>query len=300
MSQVFKGKGRIGVIGPGLMGSGITQVCAASGYDVLLYGRHDDKLKSAFEKISASYERNLARGKISAEEKTAAENNIKTVTELDTMGDRDIIIEAVSEDMDLKKKIFGQLNEICPKDTIFATNTSALSISEIGRASGRPDRFLGTHFFNPVHAMALVEIVRGEDTGSETLDTVKAFVSSLGKTGVVVTDTPGFLVNRVLYAFRLEAMRCLQEGVAGVEDIDTAVKLALGHPMGPFELNDFSGLDVSYSAMSYLCKCFNDERWKPNPLLEELVQAGELGRKTGKGWYDYTSGEKKPRSDRSF
>lgn len=291
---------KLGVVGQGRMGSGITQHAAAQGYEVTLYGRSIERVEKAIANISASYDRAIAKGRLSAEIKDAAIKNIIPVCNLHELADCDFVIECVAEDKELKEGIFSQLNEICPENVIFASNTSAIPISTLAVGCGRPDRFVGTHFFNPVPSMKLVEIVRGLRTSDETLTVTKSFMEDLGKVGVIVSDTPAFLVNRLMHAFRNEAMNCLQEGVASLEDIDTAVRLGLGHPMGPFELNDFAGLDIGYAAATTLYENFKDPKWRPNLMVKKLVEAGDLGRKTGKGWYDYTSGEKKLRDDIHF
>jgi len=227
-------------------------------------------------------------------------DRIQIATELEDGAAADLVIEAVLENPAVKSDVFKRLDGICRAETVFATNTSAIPVSNIANATNREDRFIGTHFFSPVPVMKLVEIVRGLKTSAETCEIAKAYVSSLNKVGVLVKDTPGFLINRVMHAFRQEVLACMEEGVATIEDIDTAVKLGLGHPMGPFELNDFAGLDIGAATIKTLYENFKDPKWRPNLTLKKLVEAGDLGRKTGKGWYDYTSGKKMPRNDVNF
>ena len=291
---------KIAVIGEGRMGSGIVQHVAASGIPVVLDGISDESVEKSLKMIEANYAHEVEKGRMTAEQKDAAMANITITSDKHDLADCDFIIECVFEDAELKTSIFAELNEICPAETIFASNTSAIPISTLAVGCGRPDRLVGTHFFNPDPKMKLVEIVRGLKTSDETLAAARELIAQLGKVGVVVSDTPGFLVNRLMHAFRNEAMVCLQEGVASMEDIDTAVRLGLSHPMGPFELNDFAGLDIGLSAATTLYENFKDPKWRPNLMVKKLVEAGELGRKTGKGWYDYTSGEKKVRTDIHF
>ncbi|MDE7004262.1 MAG: 3-hydroxyacyl-CoA dehydrogenase family protein [Oscillospiraceae bacterium] len=291
---------KLAVIGEGRMGSGIAQHIAACGIPVVLDGISEQSVSNALGMIEKNYARNVEKGRISEEEKGRAMENITITSKLEDTADCEFIIECVYEDAQLKTGIFAKLNEICPESTIFASNTSAIPISTLANGCGRPDRLVGTHFFNPAPVMKLVEIVRGFKTSDETLNAAKQLVAELGKVGVVVSDTPGFLVNRLMHAFRNEALICLQEGVATMEDIDTAVELGLGHPMGPFALNDFAGLDIGLSAAATLYDNFKDPKWRPNLMVKKLVEAGDLGRKTGKGWYDYTSGKKELRTDIHF
>lgn len=291
---------KMAVIGEGRMGSGIAQHIASCGVEVLLDGISDESVAKSLELIEKNYARSVEKGRMTEEQKAQAMANITMTSKLEDAADCEFIIECVFEDAALKTNIFATLNDICPKETIFASNTSAIPISTLANGCGRPDRLVGTHFFNPAPVMKLVEIVRGFKTSDETLAAAKQFIADLGKVGVIVSDTPGFLVNRLMHAFRNEALVCLQEGVATMEDIDTAVELGLGHPMGPFALNDFAGLDIGLSAATTLYENFKDPKWCPNLMVKKLVEAGDLGRKTGKGWYDYTSGEKKARTDIHF
>lgn len=291
---------KMAVIGEGRMGSGIVRHIASCGIPVIMNGISDESVNRSLGMIEANYAHQVEKGRMTAEEKDAAMANITASADKHDLAGCDFIIECVFEDADLKKSIFAELNEICPEHTIFASNTSAIPISTLSCGRGRPDRMVGTHFFNPATKMKLVEIVRGFKTSDETLEAAKTLVERLGKTGVIVSDTPAFLVNRLMHALRNEALVCLQEGVASMEDIDTAVRLGLGHPMGPFELNDFAGLDIGLAAATTLYENFKDPKWRPNLMVKKLVEAGELGRKTRKGWYDYTSGEKKVRTDIHF
>lgn len=285
------------VAGSGFMGAGIAQVSAAAGYRVLLWDIKEEFSQAAIDKISASLDKRIAKGKLTEEAKAALLTNIEVVTDLSAGAAADLVIEAIIEDLEIKSDLFARLDDICPEQTIFASNTSAIPISTLANSTQREDRFIGAHFFSPVPAMKLVEIVQGLKTSDETCQIIKEYVASIGKTGVIVKDGPGFLVNRVMHAFRQEIFACLEEGVASLEDIDTAVKLGLGHPLGPFELNDFAGLDIGVATIENLYDGFKDPKWAPNLTVKRLVAAGDLGRKTGKGWYDYTSGEKRVRTD---
>lgn len=288
------------VVGAGFMGRGIAQVSADKGYKVYLWDIDENLVTDAINTISSSLDKRISRGKETQENKEKILGNITVSTDLEDAKNAELVIEAIVENMDIKKQTFAKLDEICHTDTILATNTSALSVSEISNATKRADKFIGLHFFSPVPVMKLVEIVNGLKTSSETSNIAKAYIDSLGKAGVFVKDGPGFLVNRVMHAFRQEVLACLDEGVATIEDIDLAIKLGLGHPMGPFELNDFAGLDIGYATIQTLYENFKDPKWRPNLTLKKLVAAGEIGKKAGKGWYDYTSGEKKSREDISI
>lgn len=288
------------VVGAGFMGSGIAQVTADAGYTVLLWDVKEEYVQYSIKKMADSLSARVAKGKMTETAKTELLGRIKLVTSLEAAKGADLVIEAVVEDQNVKGEIFKECDKICPNHTILASNTSAIPISTLAISTARSDRFIGTHFFSPVPVMKLVEIVRGLKTSPETCEITKAFIASIGKTGVVIKDGPGFLVNRVMHAFRNEVFRCLEEGVASMEDIDTAIKLGLGHPMGPFELNDFAGLDIGLATSETLWDNFKDPKWRPSLTVRRLVEAGELGRKAGKGWYDYTNGEKKPRTDIHF
>jgi len=291
---------KIMVVGAGFMGSGIAQVSAASGYEVLLWDIKREYVQAALDKMDKALADRVAKGKMSDGDKAAIMGRITIADDFADGADADLVIEAVLEDLTVKTDVFKKLDDICKPETVFASNTSAIPITSIANATNREDRFIGTHFFSPVPVMKLVEIVRGLKTSAQTCEITKNYIESIGKVGVMVKDTPGFLVNRVMHAFRQEILACMEEGVATIEDIDTAVKLGLGHPMGPFELNDFAGLDIGAATIQTLYENFKDPKWRPNLTMRKLVAAGDLGRKAGKGWYDYTSGVKTPRADVNF
>ncbi|MHB9096676.1 MAG: 3-hydroxyacyl-CoA dehydrogenase family protein [Syntrophales bacterium] len=291
---------RIMVVGAGFMGSGIAQVMAAAGYEVVLRDVTDAFVAKGMGAIGKNLAGSVAKGKLTEIEKDAIIGRIRPTTELAPVGECDLIIEAIIENKQAKMDLFRQLEELCPPEVIFASNTSSIPITELATATRRPDRFAGMHFFSPVPVMKLVEIIRGLKTSDQTIRVIKELADTIGKVGVFVKDGPGFLVNRVNAALRNEVYNCLAEGVATIEDIDKALKFGLGHPMGPFELGDFVGLEIGYAVAETLWENFKDPKWRPSLLLKKLVASGDLGRKTGKGWYDYTSGEKKPRTDIHF
>ncbi|MDQ7842910.1 MAG: 3-hydroxybutyryl-CoA dehydrogenase [Armatimonadota bacterium] len=278
---------RVGVVGCGLMGSGIVEVCARSGYEVVVREVDDDLLRTGLGRVEASMRRGVERGKLTAAEAAAARARITGTTKLEDLGDADLVIEAIVEQMAAKKAVFAELDRLCPPRTIFASNTSSLSITEMASATGRPAQVLGMHFFNPVPVMKLVELVRGLQTSEETLAVGRRFAESVGKTVVVCKDSPGFIVNLLLVPFLLDAVRALELGVASKEDIDTAVQLGLAHPMGPLTLLDYVGLDTTYFIAEAMFQEFKDPRYAAPPLLKRMVLAGLHGRKTGRGFYDY-------------
>ncbi len=288
---------RILVVGAGFMGSGIAQVMAAAGYDVVLMDVADGFVRKGVAAIEKNLAGSVAKGKLAEADKTATLGRIIATTELAQAKDCDLVIEAIIENKQAKMDLYRQLEEICPPHVLFASNTSSIPITELATATKRPDRFAGMHFFSPVPVMKLVEIIRGLKTADATVQVIKELTDRIGKVGVFVKDGPGFLVNRVNAALRNEVYNCLAEGVATIEDIDKALKFGLGHPMGPFELGDFVGLDIGLAVAETLWENFKDPKWRPALSLRKLVASGDLGRKTGKGWYDYTSGEKKPRTD---
>lgn len=288
------------ILGSGFMGSGIAQVTAAAGFRVLWYDLTESLVQRGRDHICQGLNRRIAQGKCTADERDALLGRIIPTLRLSSAAEADYMIEAVVEDKQIKMDLFRRLCEFCGERAIIATNTSSILISDLACAVSRPERFIGMHFFSPVPAMKLVEVVRGIRTSQDTCGRVLNFLEQIGKVGVKVKDGPGFLINRVNNAFRNEVFRCLEEGVAGIEDIDTAVRLGLGHPMGPFELNDFTGLDIGLAVAQMLWESFKDPKWAPSLTLKKLVESGDLGRKSGKGWYDYTSGEKKPRGDVEF
>lgn len=278
---------KVGVVGCGLMGSGIAQVCAQSGYRVVVSEINDTMLNKGLASISARLTKNVEKGKLSAEDKDSALSSIKGTTNTRDFSDCDLVIEAIVEKIELKRKVFAELDKICLKDTILATNTSVLSIIEIAEATKRPDKVLGLHFFNPVPVMELVEAIKTIATSEDTLIIGTEFVKSLGKTAIIAKDTPGFVVNRQLEPFINNAIRMLEDGVATREDIDAGIKLGLNHPIGPLELADFIGLDTVYFGAIDMYDKFKEPQYAPPVLLGKMVAAGWLGRKTGKGFYDY-------------
>ena len=276
----------IGVIGCGLMGSGITQVAAQSGLQVLLTDQMADALEGAKHKIGKSLERAHEHGQLE-EEVDQILARIQTTTELKDFANLDLVIEAVSEQEPLKCELFCQLDSICKPTAVLASNTSSISITNIAAATKRPERVAGMHFFNPVPAMQLVEVIRGVATSDDTIAAVTQLGKQMGKTVVLAKDTPGFVVNRILIPLLVEAVFAFEEGIATREDIDQAVKLGLGHPMGPLTLIDLVGLDTMLSICEVFYREFGDSKYRPPVLLRRYVAAGWLGRKSGKGFYDY-------------
>ena len=277
----------VGLVGAGTMGSGISQICALKGYHVTMQDISEPLLEGGLAVISKSLGRLLDREKISSEEKDASIGRISTTTDLAMMSDCDLVIEAATEDMDLKTVIFEKLNVICGPTTILASNTSSLSLTSLASSSGRPERVIGMHFFNPVPMMALVEVIRALQTSDETFNATDEFIRSLDKTPVSVKDSPGFVVNRMLVPMINEAAFILYEGLATADEIDAAMKLGAGHPMGPLTLADMIGIDVCLYVMNILFNEFSDSKFRPCPLLKQMVAAGYLGRKSGKGFFDY-------------
>jgi 3-hydroxybutyryl-CoA dehydrogenase len=257
-------------------------------------------IDKGFDSITKILEGKVKKEKITPADKDATLAKISKAADLEGVKNADLIIEAAFENFEVKKSIFQKLDALCREDVIFATNTSSIPITSLAATVKRPDKFIGMHFFSPVPVMRLVEIIPGLKTSEETTKTIETVAATLRKETVRVKDVPGFLVNRVNAAFRAEIFNCLMEGVATIEDIDKAMKLGLNHPMGPFELGDFIGLDVSLNVFRTLYEGYKDQKFRPPLMLEKMVQMGDLGRKTGKGWYDYTSGEKKPRTDVKF
>ena len=288
------------VVGSGLMGGGIAQVAAQAGYEVIMNDLNMELIDRGFSTIARLLEGQVKKEKLTAAEKDATLARISKSPDLEEAKKADFIIEAAFENLQVKESIFRKLDAICREDVIFASNTSSIPITTLATATKRPDRFIGMHFFSPVPVMRLVEIIRALKTSEETTKVTEEIAAKMKKETVRVKDVPGFLVNRVNAAFRAEVYNCLQEGVATLEDIDKAIKLGLNHPMGPFELGDFVGLDIGLNVFKTLYEGYKDPRFRPSLILEKLVQSGDLGRKTGKGWYDYTSGERKPRTDINF
>lgn len=278
---------KVGVVGCGLMGSGIVTVCAQSGYSAVVSEINDQLLKKGMTSIDKFLGKSVEKGKLSPTDKDAIIGRIKGTTDMNDFRDCDLVIEAAVENMQLKKKIFGDLDKICPKQAILATNTSCLSIIDMAMATSRPQQVLGLHFFNPVPLMALLEIVHTVATSDEVLETSKEFGKSLGKSVVIARDTPGFIVNSLMVPFLLDAIRMYENGIATREDIDSGVRLGLNHPMGPLALADLIGLDTTLFIASAIYDEFKDPKYNPPPLLRKMVTAGWLGRKSGKGFYQY-------------
>jgi 3-hydroxybutyryl-CoA dehydrogenase len=281
----------IGVIGAGQMGSGIAHVCALSGYDVRLNDISDEALKKGLDAISKGYDRQVARGEIREEQKAPALKRIKSATAYDMFGECDLVIEAATEKEEIKRDILKKLVPTLKPAAIVATNTSSISITRLAASTDRPGRFIGMHFMNPVPRMALVELIRGIATEEGTFAAIRELAVSLGKTPVAAEDFPAFIVNRILLPMINEAVYTLYEGVGSVDAIDTAMKLGANHPMGPLALADFIGLDTCLSVMQVLYEGLADSKYRPCPLLVKYVEAGWLGKKTGRGFYDYR-GEK--------
>ncbi|MBW1715858.1 MAG: 3-hydroxybutyryl-CoA dehydrogenase [Deltaproteobacteria bacterium] len=278
---------KIGVVGAGTMGNGIAQIAAQIGCDVIMRDIEMRFVEGGMKKIQAFLARSVEKGKMDANEKDAILGRIKGSVDMADLKGADLIIEAVIEDLDLKKAVFKELDELCRPEVILATNTSSMSITEIAASTKRPDKVCGMHFFNPVPLMRLVEIIRGYSTSDETIKTTTEFAQKLGKITVEVKkDSPGFIVNRIMIPHMLEAIRIVEEGIASIEDVDVAVKNGLNYPMGPFELMDLTGIDIAYFVSEYLYKELNKEnKWVSPGLLKTMVRAGNLGKKTGRGWY---------------
>ena len=282
---------KVGVVGCGLMGGGIAQVCAQFGFETVVREVSQDALDQGLRRIEGILLKDVGKGKLDAAAKDAAMARLLPTTALDAFADCEIVVEAIVERLDAKRELFAALDTICPPATIFASNTSSLPIIEIAAATTRPDRFAGLHFFSPVPVMQLVEVIRSITTSATTVATLKQFGAAIGKKVVEAKDTPGFIVNRLLVPYLIDAVRVLESGVASREDIDTGMQLGCGHPIGPLALMDFVGLDVCYSVANIMFEEFKEPRFAPPPLLKRMVLAGQLGRKAGKGFYDYAKSE---------
>ena len=280
---------KVGVLGCGLMGSGIAQVAAQAGLPTIVREVSDELLKKGLSRIDGFLAKSVEKGKVTAEDRASVMGNLKGTTKLEDLAECDLVIEAIVEDLKLKHETFGALDRICGKHAIFASNTSSLSITEMMRPTGRHGRFLGLHFFNPVPLMRLGEVVRTVATEPAVVEDALAFARRLGKTPILANDSSGFIVNRLLVPFILDAIRALEEGVGSIEDIDTGMKLGCNHPMGPLTLLDFVGLDTTYYIANIMFDEFRERRFAPPPLLKRMVQAGYLGKKSGRGFYNYSN-----------
>lgn len=278
---------KIMVIGSGVMGSGIAEVFITNGYNTILRDVDEQRVEKGIIKVTKNLDKNVLKGRMSEDEKNKALKILSGTTNLKEAMDCDLVVEAIVENIEIKKKIFKELDYICKKQTIFATNTSSLSITEIALSTNRPDKVIGMHFFNPAQIMKLIEVIDGMFTSKETHDKVFQLSNDLNKTPVSVTESPGFIVNRILIPMINEAIGILSENIASVDDIDKAMKLGASHPIGPLALGDLIGLDVCLNIMEVLYNEFKDSKYRPHPLLRKMVRSGLLGKKTNKGFYDY-------------
>ena len=287
---------RVGVLGAGLMGSGIAQVAAQAGLQTTVREVSDALCQRARNGVEKSLAKGIEKGKVTPEARDAALGNLTFTTDLQALRDCDIVIEAVVEDVEVKNMLWRELDGLCPPRTIFASNTSSLTIAAMAAATTRPDRMVGLHFFNPVPLMRLVEVVRTVTTSRETFDTAFDFAKRLGKEPIATKDNSGFVVNLLLIPYLLDAVRALEHGVATIEDIDKGMQLGTGHPMGPFTLLDFVGLDTTHKIAEIMFAEYRERRYAPPPLLKRMVLAGMYGRKSGKGFYDYSVDPPRPSS----
>ncbi len=279
---------RVAVLGAGTMGHGIAQAAAAAGFEVVLRDLEESLVEKGLRSIESNLAKGVERGKVTDEERARALSNLRTTTRLEETADSDLFVEAVPERLDLKRETLRAVERLNPNNFIFATNTSSLSISEIAEGARRPDLVVGLHFFNPVHIMRLVEIVVGRETSPETVEAVRAVAVRMKKEPIVVRDVPGFASSRLGVALGLEAMRMVEEGVAGAKDIDTAMELGYNHPMGPLRLTDLVGLDVRLHIAEYLHAKLGSERFRPPDILRRMVAEGKLGKKSGEGFYKWS------------
>ena len=279
---------KVCVMGAGTMGLDIAQVFATKGFEVTVRDISDEILDAAKAKLTKGLDKKVAKGKMTEEAKAAVLANMKFTTDLKDLADMDLIVEAILENMQIKKSVFGELDTICKPETIFASNTSSLSVTEIATATKRTDKFIGMHFFNPATAMKLIEVIRGAHTSDETFEIIKNLSVELGKTPVEVAEAPGFVVNKILVPMVNEGVCVYAEGIASAEGIDTAMKLGANHPMGPLELGDLIGWDIVLNIMDVLFNETHDSKYRAHPLIRKMVRGDLLGRKSGKGFYDYT------------
>jgi 3-hydroxybutyryl-CoA dehydrogenase len=282
---------KVGVLGAGLMGAGIAEVAAKAGYTTVVREVSEDLAGKGLARIDSSMAKAVEKGKLSAADRDAAKGRLTTTTRLEDLADCDILVEAIVENLDVKKETYRTLDTLCQAKTIFCSNTSSLTITEMSAVTRRPDRFAGLHFFNPVPVMKLVEVVRTIATSEETAAAVYAFAQSLGKEPIRTHDNSGFIVNRLLVPYLLDAVRALEEGIGTKEDIDKGMELGCGHPMGPLKLLDFVGLDTTYAIAEIMYQEYREKRFAPPPLLKRMVLAGRYGKKSGRGFYEYGGGK---------